>query len=48
MEGESFTYEAEFEIGDQEISVEIDPHTGEILEVEYESLEEDDELDDEE
>jgi len=45
-EGESFTYEAEFEIGDQEVSVEIDPHTGEILEVEYEPLEE--ELDDEE
>ena len=47
-EGESFTYEAEFEIGDQEVSVKIDPHTGEILEVEYELLEEDDELDDEE
>ena len=47
-EGQSFTYEAEFEIGDQEVSVEIDPHTGEILEVEYEPLEEDDELDDEE
>ena len=47
-EGESFTYEAEFEVGDQEISVEIDPHTGEILEVEYEPLEVDDELDDEE
>ena len=47
-EGESFTYEAEFEIGDQEVSVKIDPHTGEILEVEYELLEENDELDDEE
>lgn len=47
-EGQSFTYEAEFEIGNQEISVEIDPHTGEILEVEYEPLEEDDDQEDEE
>lgn len=38
-EGESFTYEAEFVIDNQEVSVEIDPHTGEILEVEYEPLE---------
>lgn len=47
-EGESFTYDAEFEIGGQEVSVEIDPHSGEILEVEYEPLEVDDELNDEE
>ncbi len=46
-EGESFTYEVEFEIDDQEVSVEIDPHTGEILEVEFEPLEQDDELDEE-
>ena len=46
-EGESFTYEIEFEIDDQEVSVEIDPHTGEILEVEFEPLEQDDELDEE-
>ena len=46
-EGESFTYEIEFEIDDQEVSVEIDPHTGEILEVELEPLEQDDELDEE-
>ena len=46
-EGESFTYEIEFEIDDQEVSVEIDPHTGEILEVESEPLEIEDETDDE-
>jgi len=44
-EGESFTYEVEFEIDGQEVSVEIDPHTGEILEVESEPLEIEDELD---
>ena len=38
-DGESFIYDLEFEIGDQEVSVEIDPHTGEILEVESEPLE---------
>jgi hypothetical protein len=36
---ESFVYNLEFEIEDQEISVEIDPHTGEILSVEEEPLE---------
>ena len=45
-EGESFTYEMEFEIGNEEVSVEIDPQTGEVLEVEYEPLEQ--EEDDEE
>ena len=46
---ESFIYEIEFEIENQEVSVEIDPHTGEILEVEYDDLdEEDDEEEDDE
>ena len=49
-EDNSFTYEAEFEIGDQEISVEIHPQTGEILEVEKETIdqEEDEEETDQE
>lgn len=47
-EGESFTYEAEFEIDNQEVSVEIDPQTGEIIEVEYEPLEVEDDQEDEE
>jgi len=48
-EGESFTYEIEFEIDQEEVSVEIDPHTGEVLEVEREALEVDyDEDDDDE
>ena len=38
-EGESFTYDLEFEIGQQEVSVEINPHTGEVIEVESEPLE---------
>jgi len=38
-EGESFAYEMEFEIGNEEVSVEIDSQTGEVLEVEYEPLE---------
>jgi uncharacterized membrane protein YkoI len=35
---ESFIYNLEFEIEDQEVSVEVDPHTGEILSVEEEPL----------
>jgi uncharacterized membrane protein YkoI len=35
---ESFIYNLEFEIEDQEVSVEIDPHTGEILSVDEEPL----------
>ena len=46
-EGESFTYEIEFEIDQEEVSVEIDPHTGEVLEVEREALEKDYDEDDE-
>jgi uncharacterized membrane protein YkoI len=36
---ESFIYNLEFEIEDQQVSVEIDPHTGEILNVNEEPLE---------
>ena len=36
---ESFIYNLEFEIEDQQVSVEIDPHTGEILNVDEEPLE---------
>ena len=32
-DGESFIYSLEFNIGTQEVSVEVDPHTGEILNV---------------
>lgn len=39
---ESFIYNLEFEIEDQEVSVEIDPHTGEILSVDEEPLVESD------
>ena len=46
IEDEMFIYDLEFEIENQEVSIVIDPHTGEILEVEQEDLEEDD--DDEE
>ena len=42
---ESFIYELEFERGNQEISVEIDPSSGEILDVEENLL--DEEMDDE-
>lgn len=35
---ESFIYNLEFEIEDQEVSVEINPHTGEILSVDEEPL----------
>lgn len=45
-EDESFTYEMEFQIDNQEVSVEIDPQTGEILEVDYEFLEQDDQKED--
>ncbi len=37
-DNESFIYNLEFEIEDQEVSVEIDPHTGEILSVDEEPL----------
>ena len=37
-DGESFIYDLEFEIGDREVSVEIDPHTGQIFVVEDEPL----------
>ncbi len=37
-EGESFAYEMEFEIGNEEVSVEIDSQTGEVL-VKYKPLE---------
>jgi len=46
-EGESFTYELEFEINQQEVEVEIDPHTGQVLEVEREPLEEENDYDEE-
>ena len=39
-------YELEFETDTQEISVEVDPNTGEILDVESEDLEEDDDEED--
>lgn len=52
-EGESFLYSVDFIIGDEDISVEIDPYSGEILVVEREPVgspdtddgEEDDESD---
>lgn len=40
---ESFIYNLEFEIDDQEVSLEIDPHTGEILSVDEEPMEADSE-----
>ena len=42
-DNESFIYSLDFEIEDKEISVEIDPHTGEILNVDEEPLKADSE-----
>ena len=38
-DNESFIYNLDFEIDDKQVSVEIDPHTGEILNVDEEPLE---------
>lgn len=35
---ESFIYDLEFEIGDQEVSVQVDPQSGEVLDVEQNPL----------